>query len=165
MLTQRVWKQLKHKQTVVWWVAEVRARPNNTSGTKARSKVGWTVGRVGAQVLKSTIMSSTGARLTRSHSPAPSSDRPRGWSEVPRPCCCSSQWEVLLLIGSGQFGIPGEIMDSLGFWRLPLNGYWRWLDWDVYNDGFILVPGIFNYDVLTKFLCKDKATLSDVIIT
>ena len=34
----------------------------------------------------------------------------------------------------------------------------------MYN-GFILVTGIFNYDVLTKLLCKDEAALSDVIIT
>ena len=75
----------KHKQTVVWWVAEVWARSNNTSGYIAGSKVRWTLGRVAAQVLKSTILSSTRARLTSPHSPAPSSDRASGWSEVPRP--------------------------------------------------------------------------------
>ena len=39
------------------------------------------------------------------------------------PRYCFSQWEALHWIGSGQFGIPGEIKDSLGFWRLPLSGY------------------------------------------
>ena len=57
------------------------------------------LGRVGAQVLKSTIMSSTGPRMTGPHSPAPSSDRASGWSEVTRPHYCSSQWEALHWIG------------------------------------------------------------------
>ena len=152
----------KHKQTVVWWVAEVWAKSNNTSGNMARSKVRWTLGRVGAPVMKSTVISSTGARLTSLHSPAPSLDWASWWSEV-----------LLLLLllqpalhwlGSEQFGIPGKMMDSLGSWRTPLSGYWRWLKWAVYN-GFILVIQIFNYYVLTKLIRKDKATLSDVIIT
>ena len=80
------------------------------------------------------------------------------------PCCCFSQWEASRWDRSRIGRLPGEILNSFGFSRLPLSGYWRGLDWAVYIE-FNLETGIFNYDVLTKLLCKNKSTLSDVIIT
>ena len=79
---------------VVRGVNEVKVGSNNSIRTRVRSRVERKPGRLGAVVIRSTIISRTydghWSKTDRSDLLAPLLDRPRGWSQVGPPPAVAS---------------------------------------------------------------------------
>ena len=155
-------------KAVVRGINEVKAGSKNSISTMVKSRVEWKLGRLGAEVKRSKIISSTyDGHWSKTD-----------WSDFICPLIALAPWVVqwsrpLLLLQPMESSrwdrfklarLPGETVNLPSVWKLLLSGYCRWLDWTIYN-GFLLETKIINYDIITKLLCCIKVPLSKVIIS